>query len=292
MQQGDLTQRVEVRSHDEIGQLAQAFNAMADGLAQTEQLRRTMVADVAHELRTPLTNLRGYLETLRDGVAEPRRETIESLHEESVLLSHLVDDLQELSLSEAGGLTLRREPSDVGGLLRAAAAAVQSRALERGIQVELASLPELPLVDVDPQRVGQVLRNLLANALTYTAAGGRVRLTAAERNADLVNIEVSDTGCGIDPKHLPNVFERFYRADPSRARATGGAGIGLALVKQLVTAHGGTVGVVSTPGQGSRFSFTVPTAGRSPADIRRGREPSAAASPAGHLRPWTGTWPR
>jgi len=257
MERGDLSQRVRVGSRDEIGQLAHAFNAMADGLARTEQLRRAMVTDVAHELRTPLTNLRGYLEAVRDGVTEPRREVIESLYEEAMLLNHLVDDLQDLTLSEAGQLTLRREPVDAESMLTAAAQAIQPRARERGIALNVRTASDLPMVDADRQRVGQVLRNLLANALTHTPAGGAIRL-GAWRSGDQLTIEVSDTGSGIEPEHLPNVFERFYRADPSRTRATGGAGIGLAVVKQLVEAHGGAVAVASAPGYGSRFRFTLP----------------------------------
>jgi signal transduction histidine kinase len=263
MEHGDLTQRVQVRSRDEIGQLAHAFNAMADAIARTELLRRTMVTDIAHELRTPLTNLRGYLEAIRDGVAEPRTPVIETLYEEAILLSQLVDDLQDLTLSEAGQLTLRREPLDVHGLLLSAAQALQPRALEQRVDLIVQTAPRLPLADADPQRIGQVLRNLLDNALTHTGGGGSVQLTAA-LVGDSVRIEVRDTGCGIPPEHVANVFERFYRVDRSRARATGGAGIGLAVVRQLVEAHGGTVGVTSTLGRGSCFSFTLPVLAMEP----------------------------
>jgi signal transduction histidine kinase len=259
MEQGDLSQRVQVRSRDEIGQLAQAFNAMADGLARTEQLRRSMVADVAHELRTPLTNLRGYLEALRDGVIEVRRETIESLYDEAVLLSHLVDDMQDLSLSDAGRLSLHREALDTAALVSAAVQAAKPHAAQQGVSLVVDDVSALPPVYADPQRIGQVLRNLLGNGLAYTPAGGTVRVSASS-SAHEVRIEVRDTGCGIAAEHLPNVFERFYRADPSRARATGGAGLGLALVKQFVTAHGGRVEVASTLGAGSCFSFTLPAA--------------------------------
>jgi signal transduction histidine kinase len=248
-----------VTSRDEIGELGAAFNAMADGLARTEQLRRGMVADVAHELRTPLTNLRGYLEAMRDGVIDVRRETIDSLYEEAVLLTHLVDDMQDLTLSDAGRLSLHRAPVDPAVLVHAAAAAVHPQACQQGVDLVVEALPPLPAVYADPQRVGQVLRNLLSNALAYTPNGGSVYLSARATER-VVQIDVRDTGCGIASEHLPNVFERFYRADPSRARATGGAGIGLALVKQSVVAHGGTVAVASTPGSGSCFSFTLPLA--------------------------------
>jgi signal transduction histidine kinase len=257
MERGDLSQRVAVDARDEIGQLGHAFNAMADGLERTERLRRTMVTDVAHELRTPLTNLRGYLEALRDGVTEPRPEVIESLYEEAMLLSHLVDDLQDLTLSESGHLTLHRQPIDPHALLTSAALALRPRASAAGVDLVVEAGANLPRVDADPQRIGQVLRNLVGNALRYTPPGGTVTLAAVRREASIA-FEVRDTGCGIAPEHLPNVFERFYRADASRARSTGGAGIGLAVVKQLVDAHGGSVSLTSAVGQGSRFVFTLP----------------------------------
>jgi signal transduction histidine kinase len=179
------------------------------------------------------------------------------LYEEALLLSHLVDDLQDLTLSEAGQLTLHREPVSPEAVLTVAAQAIQPRAAEKGISLQVESHPDLPLVEADPQRLGQILRNLLANSLTHTPDGGAIRL-AATRSGDQVAIEVEDTGSGIAPQHVSNVFERFYRADPSRTRATGGTGIGLAVVKQLVEAHGGAVAVTSEPGQGSLFRFTLP----------------------------------
>ena len=254
MENGDLSQRVLVNSRDEIGELAQAFNSMADSLARTEQLRRTMVTDVAHELRTPLTNLRGYLEALRDGVTPASPSIVDSLYEEAMLLNQLVDDLQDLTLAEAGRLRLWREPVEAYTLLVTAAQAMQPRAHQQG--VELVVLPANASVQADPQRIGQVLRNLLANALMHTPASGTIELRA-EPTLDGVRFEVRDTGCGIAPEHLPNVFERFYRADGSRARATGGAGIGLAVVKQLVEAHGGSVSVSSELGKGSVFGFEL-----------------------------------
>jgi signal transduction histidine kinase len=257
MANGRLDQRVVVRSGDEIGQLGHAFNAMAEGLTRTEQLRRTMVADVAHELRTPLTNLRGYLEALRDGVAEPGPDVLTSLYEEAVLLSQLVDDLQDLALSDAGQLTLQRDLTDVNELVTSAVRAVQPEASRRGLSVELNATGESILVWADVRRIGQVLRNLLANALTHTPAGGSITVSAIARGTDLM-VNVADSGHGIPPEHMPNVFERFYRVDNSRARATGGAGIGLAVVKQLIEAHGGGVQVRSVVGVGSTFSFTLP----------------------------------
>ena len=259
MAAGDLSQRVEVATEDEIGDLARAFNSMADGLARLEQLRRNMVTDVAHELRTPLTNIRGYLDALQDGIVEPERHVIDSLHEEALLLSHLVDDLQDLSLAEAGQLRLERLPVVLADVVDRAIGAFGSRAEVEGIALH-ATLPEEPvLVDVDPQRVGQVLRNLLENGLTHTPPGGQIDISARAGD-EWVEVDVRDTGAGIAIEDLPCVFERFYRADKSRSRTTGGAGLGLAIARQLVEAHGGRIGVESEPGQGTRFTFTLPLA--------------------------------
>jgi signal transduction histidine kinase len=259
MESGDLSQHVEITSQDEIGDLARAFNGMADGLARLEELRRQLVNDVAHELRTPLTNIRGYLEALQDGVVEPERHVIDSLHEEAMLLNRLVDDLQALSLAEAGQLRPERQPVALADVVDRAIGAVRPRAVAKGVVLQ-ADLPEdLPLVDVDPRRIGQVLRNLLENGLTHTASGGEIAV-AAHAGGHWIEVSVRDTGTGIAADDLPYVFERFYRADKSRSRATGGAGLGLAIVKQLVEAHGGQIEVESEVGQGTQFTFTLPVA--------------------------------
>jgi len=259
MERGDLSQRVEVQSNDEIGELARAFNAMADGLTRLEDLRRSMVSDVAHELRTPLSNIRGYLEALQDGIVEPKREVIDSLHEEAMLLNRLVDDLQELALAEAGQLRLERQPVAPADLVNKATDAARAQAVSQGISLR-ADLPDdLPLVEADPQRIEQVLGNLLSNALSHTLSGGEVVVTARARGGK-VAVSVSDTGEGIAPEHLPYIFERFYRADKSRSRATGGTGLGLAIARQLVEAHGGRIEVESEVGRGTAFTFTLPIA--------------------------------
>ncbi|GIV95722.1 MAG: two-component sensor histidine kinase [Herpetosiphonaceae bacterium] len=257
MEKGDLSQRVDVRARDEIGELARAFNAMADGLARLEQLRRNMVSDVAHELRTPLSNIRGYLEALRDGVVQPTPELIESLHEEALLLSRLIDDLQELALAEAGQLRLVRQQLALPDIVEQAVQSLRPRAAAGDLRLIVDLPSDLPAVDGDPERIGQVLRNLLNNALTYTQPGGEIHVYARSAGQE-VEVFVRDTGIGISPDDLPFVFERFYRADRSRARATGGAGLGLAIVKELVEAHGGRVWAESTPGAGSIFAFTLP----------------------------------
>jgi signal transduction histidine kinase len=268
MAAGDLTQRVEIVSRDEIGDLARAFNGMADGLARLEQVRRNMVTDVAHELRTPLTNIRGYLEALRDGVVEPEPCVIESLRDEALHLSRLVGDLQDLSLAEAGRLKLNRRPVALVDTVDRAVAATSPRGQPGRVTVSTDLPEDLPHVDIDPERARQVLTNLVENALAHTGPGGSVTIGArvipseagGGEDAQWVAVSVLDTGTGIRTDDLPYVFERFYRADPSRSRATGGAGLGLAIAKQWVELHGGRIWVESETGQGSRFSFTVPVA--------------------------------
>ncbi len=257
LEKGDLAQRVNVRSRDEIGELAHAFNAMADGLTRMEQLRRNMVTDVAHELRTPLSNIRGYLEAMRDGVARPDPALIDSLHEEAMLLTRLVEDLQELELAEAGQLKIVKQEIEPRDAIDRAVYAFQPSASEKGIRLDT-NLPEdLPTVEADAERLGQVLRNLLANAITHTPAGGRIEIAATTEDKSVV-VSVRDTGVGIPDEDLPFIFERFYRADHSRARSTGGAGLGLSIVKQLVELHGGRVWAESREGEGSTFYFSLP----------------------------------
>jgi signal transduction histidine kinase len=257
MEKGDLSQRVPVNTKDEIGELAQAFNAMADGLERLEDLRRNMVTDVAHELRTPLANIRGYLEAVQDGVVEPSPQMISSLHEEAMLLNRLVDDLQELALAEAGNLTLARHPIYLQEVVDKAVLLVENQALAKGLTIEVCLPADLPMVDADAERMSQVVRNLLNNAVTNTPAGGQIRIAGRRVNSH-IEVSVQDTGIGIASEHLPFVFERFYRADRSRARRTGGAGLGLAIVKQLVEAQGGQVSIASQPGLGTTVTFTSP----------------------------------
>lgn len=257
MEKGDLSQRVTVRSKGELGELANAFNAMAEGLKRLEQLRQNMVTDVAHELRTPLSNVRGYLEALRDGVVEPTPETIASVHEEAMLLKRLVDDLQELAMAEAGQLNLVRQPVDIREVVEKAVQSMSTQAADKNIAVEVRIPNDLPVVEADAERMGQVLRNLLKNAVINTPSGGQIRVEARTVDSQ-VEVSVQDNGAGISTEHLPFVFERFYRADQSRARSTGGAGLGLAIVKQLVEAQGGQVGIDSVEGVGTKVTFTSP----------------------------------
>jgi signal transduction histidine kinase len=262
MKTGDLTVRVRVDSQDEIGELANAFNAMAGSLAEQEQLRRNMIGDIAHELRTPLTNLRGYLEAARDGLVTPDAGLVDNLYEETMLLQRLVADLQELALVEAGQLALLPQPAELAAIAEQALGILRPQADAKGVTLYADMPADLPAVNVDPARIGQVLRNLLSNALLHTPAGGTITVLG-RAGADEVSVSVCDTGSGVRPEDLPHVFDRFYRADKSRARQTGGAGLGLAIVKQLVLAHGGSVSANSVPGRGSTFTFTIPLSGQS-----------------------------
>jgi signal transduction histidine kinase len=255
--QGDLSQRVSAPGHGEIGELGRTFNTMAEGLERAEQQRRNLMADVAHELRTPLSNIQGYLEAVRDGMVEPNEETIDTITGQVALLSHLVEDLRVLALAEAGSLSLDLQPDSLEEVLRATVESFGPRAHAKGVELHFEVPEGLRTVVMDRVRIAQVTSNLVENAIFHTPEGGRVSLTARAAGAH-IEVSVQDTGPGIASDELPFVFDRFYRVDPSRSRATGGAGLGLTIAKQLVEAHGGTIRAESTPGAGSRFIFELP----------------------------------
>jgi two-component system OmpR family sensor kinase len=271
--QGDLTQRVSISSQDEIGEVAAAFNQMAAALERNERLRRDMMADVAHELRTPLTVIQGQVEALLDGVFPLTPDQLMPIHDETLLLARLVADLRELALAEAGQLAVERRPVDLGELAGRVAAAVEPAAADKGVTLAAAIAPNLPAVSADADRLRQVLHNLLANALRYTPAGGRITVAVEpvqpeeqksggeappSRSPAALLVSVADTGPGIPAEDLPYVFDRFYRADKSRSRAGGGSGLGLTIARSIVEAHGGRIWAESQPGQGTRIAFTIP----------------------------------
>ncbi len=259
---GDLTQRVRVKADDEISDLARAFNQMAAELERAEALRRQMTADIAHELRTPLSVIQGNVEALQDGVFPLTLEALEPIQAKTELLGRLVEDLRNLALAEAGQLPLDRQPTDLAGLAEGAVMAFQPAAEAKGITLELGVAPGLPAADADPQRIEQVLVNLLSNALRHTPAGGRVEIELAPEPAGRLSVRITDTGPGIPPDALPNVFERFYRVDRGRGRGAGGdgTGLGLAVARSIVEAHGGAIQVENAPGRGASFWFTLPAA--------------------------------
>lgn len=248
-----------LRARSEVGQLAHWFSQMSEALARAELLRRNMVSDIAHELRTPLSNIRGYMEGLRDGVIPPDASLFDALHEQAMILNRLVGDLQELALAEAGQLHLVQQPSRIQDIVQRAVNILQAEASRHGVALAADIPHDLPLVYADSERVGQMLMNLLKNAVMYTPSGGHV-IIQAHATGDKITVAVRDTGQGIPMDILPHVFERFYRVDRSRTRATGGSGLGLAIVKQLAQAQGGDVWAESTPGRGSTFAFTLPRA--------------------------------
>jgi two-component system sensor histidine kinase BaeS len=261
---GDRATRVPLAGASEVAELSQAFNGMADALERAEGLRRQMVSDVAHELRTPLTNLRCRIEAIQDGLAPADPAALRALHDETLLLARLVEDLQLLSLAEAGRLPLERTAYDLRELAAQAVAAVRPRAEGAGVALALADGAPVH-ANVDAGRIGQVLRNLLANAITHTPAGGDVRVSAELRDG-AAWLEVRDSGVGLTPEQQAHVFDRFWRADAARARDGdhAGSGLGLAIVRQLVALHGGDVRVASAPGAGATFRVSLPAAGFTP----------------------------
>ncbi len=271
---GEKGVRAPVDGPGEIGTLAGSFNELADDLERSEDARQSMLADASHELRTPLANLKGHLEGILDGVVEPDAETVSGLVRDVDRLGGLVDDLQALSLAEANAIKLKFEPSSPAALLRRTAAAHSARAQSQGVELLVVARDDLPDVLVDQLRIDQVLGNLVSNAMRY---GSEVTLDArlidddssatSDSTQKMVALAVSDDGPGIPPDQLEQVFERFHRVDSSRDRATGGGGLGLAIVSQLVRLHGGSVSADSNHGQngesrtGSTFTVRLPVSG-------------------------------
>ena len=254
---GALGARVDAKGEDELAQLGRSFNAMAGKLQQAEAHKRNLVTDVAHELRTPLTNIIGIVESMQDGLRPADTATLMSLRDEAGLLASLIEELQELSLAESGQLAFEIAAIDAVAAARAAVEAIAPSS--NGVVLSGPNGSSPVIVRADARRLAQVLRNLLRNAITATPPGGRVDVSVTS-SGSRVTIAVADTGRGIPPGHLPLIWERFHRVDPSRDRASGGMGIGLALVKQLVTGMGGEVGVESEEGKGSQFQVELHSA--------------------------------
>ena len=259
MKTGDYSQRVVTDSRDEVGRLAEAFNRMSAELEGLEMLRRELVANVSHELKTPISALRAHLENLLDGVEEPNPETLQVMLVQSERLGRLVDQLLDLSKLESGDVPLERESIEVAPLVAQVLSEIQVARPEAEVAVSHELPPDLPAVYADRERVHQVLFNLLDNAVRLTPSGGRVTVTASRHNG-AVDVAVADTGPGISADELPRVFERFFRVDASRSRDDGGTGIGLAIARSVVEAHGGRIWADSQPGKGSTFTFELPVA--------------------------------
>jgi signal transduction histidine kinase len=256
--QGNFDEKVEIRSSDEIGRLAEAFNEMARSLKLSEEAKRRMIADISHELRTPLAAVRSALEGLRDGLFEPSSATFASLHDRVLLLTRLVGDLHQLALADAGQLSIERRATRLDAIIEGIVETVGFQIEDSGITLETAIEPAIPALLVDANRIEQVLLNLLANAIRHTPEGGRIELRADRTSKSEVTLTVCDTGSGLAPKDVERVFERFYCADPAREGA--GAGLGLAIAKALVEAHGGRIWAENRPQGGACFKIVLPIA--------------------------------
>jgi len=260
---GERGRTITLRSQDEFGELSAAFSGLTEALSLQESLRRQMAADIAHELRTPVAVLQANLEALIDGVLPLSVSALTELHQETQILARLIADLRDLSLAEAGKLPLEQEQASLLELVEASRDRFTAEARAKGVQLDVMAghdTEKSAQVNVDSQRMLQVLGNLLENALRHTPVGGHVQLRVARgARPDTAEVSVHDTGPGIAAEHLANLFERFYRVDVARSRDSGGSGIGLALVKQLVLAQGGTVSVESSPAAGTTFRVVLAT---------------------------------
>jgi signal transduction histidine kinase len=252
VEDGDFSTRVPETGPREVRSLARAFNAMSARLEETEQQRRSALADVSHELRQPLTVIQGNIEALIDGVYPTDAAHLEPILAETRILEHLIDDLRTLTLAEAGSLVLHREPTDIGALLSEVAKSYQSQADQSGVSLAVTVPDSLPSLDIDPARIREVVANLLTNALRHTPRDGTVELSAALAD-DLIEVAVRDTGSGIAPDQLDRIFDRFYRSPDSP-----GSGLGLPIAKSLVEAHGGTIAAVSEPRTGTTIRVKLP----------------------------------
>lgn len=256
--EGDLSQQVQVRTNDELGELAQAFNKMSAELSRSVNARKQMTADIAHELRTPLSLILGHAEAVHDGVLPPTRENFEIIREEAARLEHLVNDLRTLSLADAGELTINPQVIEPERLVNEVASLYQYEARKKNITLNVDVVSHLPTIEVDPGRMTQVLTNILDNATRHTPAGGQITLSA-KLTDNKVELAVHDSGPGVPPEMLDRIFERFYRTDSSRQReGDGGSGLGLAIAKSIVLAHGGQLSAESEPGQGLKIIITLP----------------------------------
>lgn len=258
MARGELGQQVEVRSRDELGELAGAFNQMSADLAHANQMRQQMTADIAHDLRTPLTVIGGYIEAMRDGVLPPSPGRLDALHQEVGHLQRLVADLRTLSLVDSGELRLHRQSCAPAELLERIQTAYEHPAAQGEIELQLQAASDLPTIEIDVERMVQVLGNLVSNALRHTPPGGQVTLSA-QKQGNAVFLAVTDNGEGIPAEALPHIFDRFYRGD--EARQSDESGLGLAIAKSIVVAHGGELRADSQPGEGARFTIAIPVDG-------------------------------
>lgn len=256
MAKGELTSRTEVSGKDELADLGHSLNHLSEQLLLQQQLRKTMTADVAHELRTPLATLKSHMEAMIDGVWEPTPKRLESCFEEIERLRFMVGDLEQLTEVESPNFKLNFNEENVNSIVRHHISANQAAFEKKGVDLFFQNQGQIQ-ASMDKLRFGQIMVNLLSNALKFTPKGGKVTVAVTEKGP-VVSVSVSDSGIGIDDKELAFVYERFYRADKSRDRKSGGSGIGLTIVKKLVEAHGGVIEIHSQTGRGTKVEFRFP----------------------------------
>jgi len=255
--QGDLSQQVPVRTKDELGNLATAFNIMSSELLRSVNARKQMTADIAHELRTPLSLILGHAEAVHDGVLPPTKDNFEIIREEATRLEHLVNDLRTLSLADAGELSISLQTIEPGGLLQEVASHYQFQTQKKNIKLELDIAQHLSPLEIDPGRMTQVLTNILDNAMRHTPEGGHIILSA-KQVGNTIQLAIQDSGPGLPNGEAERIFERFYRVDSSRQREDGGSGLGLAIARSIVQAHNGQLSAESEPGKGLKVIITLP----------------------------------
>ena len=255
--QGDLSQQVPVRTKDELGELANAFNKMSAELSRSVNTRKQMTADIAHELRTPLSLILGHAEAVHDGVLPPIKENFEIIREEALRLEHLVNDLRTLSLADAGELSINLQTIEPGRLIQEVASLYQYQTQRKSISLKLDIASPLPSLEVDPGRMTQVLTNILDNAMRHTPEGGTITLSA-KQTGDRVELAIQDSGPGLSPQEAERIFKRFYRVDSSRQREDGGSGLGLAIAKSIVQGHNGQLSAKSEAGKGLKIKISLP----------------------------------
>lgn len=270
MERGDLDAEIEPSGEPEVRAVGHALNRLAETLKHEDRLRRENVADLAHELRTPVSGMLSRIEAAQDGVFADQAANLEAMHAEALRLRRLLDDLDRLAAAERPGLLLEKRRVDLAAVAASEADQMQAGFAQKGVTLERELAPAA--IAGDQGRLAQIVVNLLSNALRYTEPGGQVRLRVAAEG-DTAVLEVADSGIGIDAEDLKHIFKRFWRADKSRSRVTGGTGIGLAIVRELVIAHEGRIDVESAPGQGSRFRVSFP-ASSAPGLHENGRRPS------------------
>ncbi|MBF8256136.1 MAG: hypothetical protein HW375_1043 [Anaerolineales bacterium] len=254
---GDFERKVVIGSRDELGTLAEAFNQMSRALAASQRLRRQMTADIAHELRTPLSIILGHLDAVEDGVLTGSADTTRIIREETERLARLVEDLRTLTRADAGELALARRPIDIGDLVARAVSAYQPQATTADVDLTAETQAGLEPIELDPDRMLQVLNNLVANALFHTPAGGRIVVRGTMASSG-IRLTVQDSGPGFPPEDVGRVFDRFYRSDDARRREDGGSGLGLTIARSIVEAHGGTIEAQNTPGEGAAIIIELP----------------------------------